>query len=192
MEKLVPAMDEPRRRPLTWETQALSSEVFLRYILSRVFAFTSHLFVSFPWTGAARDAAAVAAPVLGVNWARGPLFDWWAISCPIKVVRWLLGQNTPVKKTCTDQEGRWRLEYRLGVEKRWERRCGPDRGSLIGISPVTPETILGFPCAPPPEEQCSSSAVQASNLALDSPLPFHTLFHSSRNPMGAIQRNFRI
>lgn len=34
MDKLVPAMDEPQRRPLPWETQARSSEVFLRYILS--------------------------------------------------------------------------------------------------------------------------------------------------------------
>lgn len=49
MKELVPAMDEPQRRPLPWETQACSSEVFLCYILSfeDAFAFTSHLFVSF-------------------------------------------------------------------------------------------------------------------------------------------------
>lgn len=94
--------------------------------------------------------------------------------------------------TCTDQEGRRRLEYRLGVEKRWERRCGPDHGSLVDISPVTPGTILGFPMCPSPKGQCSSPALQASNLALDSPLPSHTLFNSSQNPMDAIERNFRI
>lgn len=71
------------------------------------------------------------AHILGVNWARGLLFDWWAVGCPVKVVRLLLGQSTPVKKTKnphphagTRMEGGQLRVQAHGVEKRWDREVG--------------------------------------------------------------------
>lgn len=145
--------------------------------------------VRFCRTRAARDAAAVAVPVVGMK-GHVALCDWWAIGYPVKWCGGYQGRYSGEKEALIRLHGPGgkaavRVQARSREEmgkKAWTIRW------MIDISPVTClKPCSGFPCAPPPEEQCSSPAVQASHLALDSPFPSTSYLM----PLGTLWRLFR-
>lgn len=117
--------------------------------------------------------------------------DGGVVGTPVKVVGLILGPSTPVTQTrVLNSQGLGKKmvgsSTGSGREKRTGKGGGTGRGMssrcLVGISLHMPSAHRGFHVSPN-NSNAISPAVQAPDLGLVSPLLFHAMFNSSRNPV---------